>query len=129
VSGEHLRQGPRRGFTLIELLVVMAIIGLLLALASPRYFNSLDRSKEVALREDLKVMRAQIDRFHGDTGRYPRSLDELVEAKYLRSIPVDPITNSATTWQSVAPAEGDGVADVASGAPGNARDGKAYAEL
>ena len=119
----------RRGFTLIELLVVMAIIGLLLALASPRYFNSLDRSKEVALREDLRVLRAQIDKFQGDTGRYPRSLDELVEAKYLRSVPVDPITGSATTWQIVVPAEGEGVADVASGAPGNARDGKAYAEL
>ena len=131
MSGERARpdRSLRRGFTLIELLVVMAIIGLLLALASPRYFNSLDRSKEVALREDLKVMRAQIDKFHGDTGRYPRTLDELVEAKYLRSVPVDPITNSATTWQIVAPAEGEGVADVSSGAPGNARDGKAYAEL
>jgi general secretion pathway protein G len=125
VNGERLR----RGFTLIELLVVMAIIGLLLALASPRYFNSLDRSREVALREDLKVMRAQIDKFHGDNGRYPRTLDELVEARYLRSIPVDPITNSATTWQIVAPAEGEGVADISSGAPGNAKDGKAYAEL
>ena len=123
--------GERRiaGFTLIELLVVMAIIGLLLALASPRYFNSLDRSKETALREDLRVLRSQIDKFQGDTGRYPRTLEELVDAKYLRSIPVDPITGSATTWQVVAPAEGEGVADVASGATGNARDGKAYAEL
>src|SRR5688500_18915616 len=70
--------GERRGFTLIELLIVMSIIGLLLALAMPRYFNSLERSKVTALREDLRVMRVQIDRFHGDLGRYPKSLQELV---------------------------------------------------
>jgi general secretion pathway protein G len=123
--------GERRGFTLIELLIVMSIIGLLLALAMPRYFNSLERSKVTALREDLRVMRVQIDRFHGDLGRYPKSLQELVEQKYLRAIPLDPITESVDTWQQVPstePAE-EGIIDVFSGASGNTRDGAAYAEL
>ncbi len=122
--------GERRGFTLIELLIVMSIIGLLLALAMPRYFNSLERSKVTALREDLRVMRVQIDRFYGDLGRYPKSLEELVELKYLRSIPVDPITESVDTWQTLAPPDqSEGIVDVASGATGNTREGVAFAEL
>ena len=73
----------RRGFTLIELLVVMAIVALLLSIALPRYFGSLDRSREVALKENLQVLRVTLDRFHADKGRYPDTLDELVEHKYL----------------------------------------------
>lgn len=84
----------RRGFTLIELLVVMGVIGLLLALALPRYFKSLEHAKDVALAENLKVMRTQIDRFYADRGRYPETLHELVDARYLRDVPMDPITQS-----------------------------------
>lgn len=119
-----------RGFTLVELMVVMAIVALLLALALPRYFNHLDSSRETILKQDLAVMRDAIDKFHGDRGRYPDSLDELVSARYLRALPVDPMTDRADTWQIVAPA-GDAagtVYDIRSGAPGAARDGSAYAE-
>ena len=116
------------GFTLIELLVVMAILALLLTLAVPRYFSSLDNSREVALRHDLAVMRESIDKFHGDTGRYPESLDELAARKYLRSIAPDPITESAKTWVVIAPEnpEKGGVYDVKSGAQGKARDGTPF---
>ena len=119
-----------RGFTLIELLVVMAIISTLLAVAIPRYFHSEDRARETALRHDLTVMREAIDRHYGDTGRYPASLQELVAKRYLRRVPADPITGSPETWVVVPPANRDqgAVYDVASGAPGIARDGTPYAQ-
>lgn len=126
----------KRGFTLVELMVVMAIIALLLALALPRYFNHLESSRETILKQDLVVMRDAIDKFHGDRGRYPNSLDELVSERYLRALPVDPITERSDTWQVVAPVFDGAVAggeagelyDVKSGAPGAARDGSAYAD-
>jgi len=116
------------GFTLIELLVVMAIIALLLSIATPRYFNSVDKTKEAVLRQDLSTMRDAIDKYYGDTGQYPDTLDDLVSKKYLRQLPVDPITDSATTWMVVAPGDADqgGVYDLHSGAPGNGRDGTPY---
>lgn len=119
-----------KGFTLIELLVVLGIISLLLTLAVPRYFPSVDSAKETILSDNLRQTRATIDQFYGDTGRYPDSLEQLVEKKYLRSMPVDPITDSSNSWILVPPEEGakGGVADVKSGAPGNDRHGKAYAE-
>ena len=124
-----LRLTPH-GFTLIELLVVMSIIALLLAIAVPRYFNSMDRAKEAVLKEDLVQMRNAIDKFHGDRGRYPDALEDLVTRKYLRRIPPDPITDSVDTWLTVPPQEaGSGaIADVKSGAPGIALDGTPYGE-
>lgn len=118
------------GFTLIELLVVMAIIALLLTIAVPRYFHSTDRAKEAVLKEDLVQMRDAIEKYYGDRGRYPDSLDNLVERKYLRSIPADPITESVQTWLTVPPAEaGKGaVSDVKSGATGTALDGTLYGD-
>ena len=119
----------RRGFTLIELLVVMAVIGLLLSLAAPRYFGSVDLAREAALRQDLAVMRDAIDKHFADTGRYPASLDELATRRYLRRVPVDPITERADSWVLVPPADAalGAVYDVGSGAPGTARDGSTYA--
>lgn len=121
---------PRSGFTLIELLVVMAIIALLLSLAIPRYFGSLERSKEAVLREDLFQVRDAIGKYYGDRGKYPESLETLASEKYLRKVPVDPITESATTWVIVAPEDPQkgGVYDVKSGAQGKASDGSVYAE-
>lgn len=122
-----------RGFTLIELLVVMVLIGLLLSLSVPRYFGNIDKAKESVLRQDLAQLRDAIDKYAGDTGRYPEALDELVAQKYLRRIPVDPLTERADSWIIVAPvARDDGkengkVFDIRSGARGMARDGSDYA--
>ena len=119
-----------RGFTLIELLAVLAIVATLLAIAAPRYFRSVDYSKEVALKQSLAVMRDAIDKFYGDQGVYPDSLEALVEKRYLRNVPVDPISESATTWQITPPAEENKgkVFDVKSGAEGRAADGTSYKE-
>ena len=121
---------PRSGFTLIELLVVMAIIALLLTLAIPRYFGSLERSKEAVLREDLFQLRDAIGKYYGDKGKYPESLEALASEKYLRKVPVDPITESTATWVIVPPEDPQkgGVYDVKSGAQGKASDGSVYAE-
>jgi general secretion pathway protein G len=119
-----------KGFTLIELLVVLGIVALMLTLAVPRYFPSIDKSKEVVLADNLRNMRNVIDQYYGDTGRYPDSLEQLVEKKYLRSLPVDPVTDSETTWVIIPPEDGakGGVYNIKSGAPGNDRSGKPYAD-
>ena len=113
----YARRG--RGFTLIELLVVMTIIGLLLTLAVPRYFRTVERSKETVLRRDLSVVRESIDRYYGDLGQYPDALAALVDKHYIRSVPVDPFTKSAETWLMVASEDPDhpGVRDIHSGSP------------
>ena len=119
-----------RGFTLIELLVVLSIIAVLLLIAVPRYFRSLDRSKEAVLRQDLAVMRDAIDKYYADLAHYPEALTDLVEHHYLRKIPPDPETKSAETWVAVASedTESPGVRDVHSGATGLGSDGTAFAE-
>lgn len=116
------------GFTMIELLVVMAVIGILLSLAVPRYSSSVEKSREAVLRANLSLTRQSLDKYFGDHGRYPDTLDTLIINKYLRSLPIDPITGSSTTWVIVAPDMPDkgGVFDVKSGAAGNARDGSEY---
>ena len=118
----------RLGFTLIELMVVMAIVATLLTLALPRYFGSLDKSKEAVLKENLFQMREAISRYYADKGKYPESLDGLAAEKYLRKVPLDPITESAATWLVVAPddPQKSGVFDVKSGAPGTALDGTEF---
>lgn len=118
----------RRGFTLIELLVVMALISLLLSIAVPRYFGHVDKAREAVLRQNLAQMRDAIDKHYSDLGQYPDTLAELVAKKYLRKVPVDPITDRADTWIAV-PAEkveNGKLFDVRSGATGNARDGSDY---
>jgi len=118
----------RRGFTLIELLVVMAIIGTLLALAVPRYYDSVKRAEEATLRQNLALMRDAIDKHYGDTGRYPEALEDLVTRRYLRSMPRDPITGAANTWVVTAPpgSERGKVYDVRSGSTRAALDGSTF---
>lgn len=119
-----------RGFTLIELLVVLGIVALLLTLAVPRFFPSIDGAKEAILADNLRNTRAVVDQYRSDTGRYPESLEQLVEQKYLREIPLDPITESRETWILEPPQEGEqgGFSNVRSGAPGNDRRGRPYIE-
>jgi general secretion pathway protein G len=116
------------GFTLIELIIVMAIIATLLTIAVPRYYASLDRSKEAVLKENLYQMRDSIGKYYADKGKYPATLDALASDKYLRKVPVDPITESAETWVVVPPQDPEkgGVYDVKSGAEGKALDGTEF---
>jgi general secretion pathway protein G len=125
VSGE--RTG---GFTLIELLVVMVIIASLLTIATPRYFRSIEHSKEVLLAQDLAIMRDALDKFYGDTGQYPETLQELADKRYIRSVPVDPITKSADSWIAVQSSDPDvtGIADVHSGAERLSSNGTPFNE-
>lgn len=121
-----------KGFTLIELIVVMAIVALLASIAAPRYFNSLQKSKETALRSSLSTMRDALDQYAADKGRYPDSLEELATARYIREIPEDPLTGSREGWVMLAPPP-DAIAtgqvyDVRSGAAGRASDGRLFAD-
>ncbi len=130
-----------RGFTLIELLVVLAIVALLASIATPRYLRSLEVARERALRSSLTTMRDAIDQFAADKGRWPRTLQELADSRYLREVPEDPLTGRRDSWLALAaqgaPGEaatgvglagGGGVGDVRSGAGGRARDGSLYAD-
>ncbi|MBI3347310.1 MAG: prepilin-type N-terminal cleavage/methylation domain-containing protein [Burkholderiales bacterium] len=123
---------PARGFTLIELIVVMAIVSLLASIAAPRYFHSVDRAKHNALRSSLAVMRDALDKYAADKGRYPDSLDQLVQDRYLRQVPEDPLTGQTASWVTLPPptnADLPGqVGDVRSGAACRAPDGSLYAD-
>lgn len=118
----------KNGFTLIELLVVMAIIASLLTIAAPRYFRSVEKSREAVLHENLQLTRQVLDKFYSDKGKYPESLDELVSSKYLRSLPYDPITESNSSWVIITPEppQQGGVYDIKSAATGVALDGSEY---
>jgi general secretion pathway protein G len=127
-AGKRMRRA--RGFTLIELLVVLGIVALLLTLAVPRFFPSVDKTKETILAENLRTTRAVIDQFYADTGRYPESLEQLVEKKYLPRLPYDPVLESDAGWVIVPPEDAarGGVYDLHSAAEGKGRNGKPYAE-
>jgi general secretion pathway protein G len=119
------------GFSLIELMVVMAVIAALVTIALPRYRNSLEHAREVALQSNLRTLRESIDRHHEDRGRFPESLQALVDTRYLKAIPVDPVTESAQTWVAVVETVDDEVVvvDVRSGARGSTAKGVAFADL
>lgn len=121
----------RGGFTLIELLVVLAILATLLTIALPRYYRSVDHSREVALKQTLMVVRDAIDKFVADTGRYPETLNELVDRGYLRKAPLDPITERSDTWILIPPPESASgkVRDLRSGASGSASDGTPFSDF
>jgi general secretion pathway protein G len=122
------------GFTLLELMVVITILGVLVAVALPSYRNAVVQAREAVLRQDLFVFRDLIDQYQADRGRYPESLEALVEAGYLRKIPVDPITQRAD-WVVIEaepdpanPGEVTGIFDVRSAAPGTSLAGTPYGE-
>jgi general secretion pathway protein G len=128
-NGEHVGgRTVRGGFTLIELIVVMSIIATLLTIAVPRYFKSLERSKEVVLRQDLAVLRDAIDKFNADLGHKPETLANLVDHRYIRSLPVDPFTKTPDAWIATLSDDEDdpGIVDVHSGAQGAALDGTPF---
>ena len=119
------------GFTLIEILVVLAIIATLLSLVTPRYFDSMNRSKEKILKNDLIVVREAIDKYYSDKNAYPDSLEDLVQYKYLREMPVDPITDSSVTWLFPPPLDIEAkgaIYDIHSGSQDVASDGHHYAD-
>ena len=124
-----------RGFTLIEIMIVFALIGILVGLALPRYQHSRRKAAEAVLKEDLFTLRKLIDQYYTDKGKYPASIRTLVEEGYLRTIPVDPITGSAETWQEIretpsydemVPNMEFGIIDVRSGSQAKALDGTTY---
>jgi len=124
-----------RGFTLIELLIVIAIIGIIAGIAVAQMQTAPKKAKEAVLKEDLYALRDTIDQYFADKGKYPESLDALVQEGYLRKVPIDPFTNSGESWQVVhveatdEDTEGaNGVIDVKSGADGTALDGSRYAD-
>ena len=141
MMGTRRRSGTRpggkgsaeRGFTLLELLIVVALIAIITALAVPQFRHTPQKAKEAVLKEDLYTLRDVIDQYFTDKGKYPASLEDLVETGYIRKVPIDPITGSADTWQleMAEMEEGEdagGVYDVHSGAPGTALDGTSYSE-
>jgi general secretion pathway protein G len=133
----------RRGFTLLELIIVVAIIGILSTIAMPALKDMPRRAAESVLKTNLRTLREVIDQYYGDKGHYPETLEALVEERYLRAVPIDPITKSADTWQAVyeeadpenPPAEtdlpeggGPGIIDVKSGSAALSLAGTPYAE-
>jgi len=129
------QNGRRPGFTLIEMIIVFTLIGILVGLGLPQYQTAAKRAREAVLKEDLFQFRKLIDQYYLDKRTYPASLQTLVEEKYLRTIPVDPITNSATTWvevretpspDEIATLETLGVIDVKSGSDKKALDNTLY---
>ena len=136
-------RGRQDGFTLLELIVVIAIIGILATIAMPALKDVPTRARESVLKTNLRTFRDVIDQHYGDKGRYPKSLQALVDEGYLRKIPIDPMTKSAETWVPVyeeldpdnpqeETAGGDelapGIIDVRSGAERNSLDGTPYSE-
>lgn len=119
----------QQGFTLLELLFVLVIVALLAAIVGPSLTGGIDRARESALKEDLFVMRKAIDDYYADNGKYPHSLEILVEKRYLRSIPVDPITERFETWvllRNGYSGTDNGIVNIKSGSDLQARDGSSY---
>ena len=132
---ERFNRRRQRGFTLIELMVVVSIILILISTAVPMYQASILRARESVLRQNLFTLRSVIDQYTMDKQKAPQALQDLIDAGYLKQIPMDPFTNSRESWQPVtddtllSPDQTEvGISDVHSGAPGTGSDGTAYAQ-
>ncbi len=130
----RIRSG-RRGFTLIELMIAMAVVSILLSVAVPMYSKALTRSKETILRQNLFTMRTVIDEFTYDKGKAPQQLEDLVQAGYLRKVPLDPMTSSDRSWKTIMEDATNavnqtepGIFDVKSGSEKTSLEGTPYAE-
>jgi general secretion pathway protein G len=121
----RLRRRAHRGFTLVELMVVMVLIAILLTIAVPRYFGTVDNGKASVQRQNIAAIRDAIDKYYGDQGKYPDTLQDLVDKHYLREVPVDPLTDQRD-WVTVAPADTalTGVYDIQSTKPAPDPTGK-----
>lgn len=116
----------KTGFTLIELMVVLTLLSILVSLAAPVVTRAIGQARESVLKENLFVMRKAIDDFYADHGMYPETLLQLAEKRYIRKIPVDPLTEKDMTWEVVFTDDGSGIVDIHSGAPGVGSNGNAY---
>jgi general secretion pathway protein G len=128
------RLRAQAGFTLIEMLIVITLIMILAGIAMVQYTNSVQSAKETVLKTDLFRMRDAIDQYYADKGKYPASLDALVSERYLREVPIDPLTQSRDTWvftqadpdPTNTAGGGIGIYDVKSGADGVGLNGSRY---
>ena len=117
-----------RGYTLLELMIVVTIAAILATLAEPMWQESITRAREANLKQTLFNLRDVLDQYRADRGRYPQTMAEVVSAGYLRQMPSDPFTRSATTWQEIPSESEGGVFDVHSGSPLVGTDGTPYNE-
>lgn len=131
-GNRHALARPQHGFTLIEVLVVIVLISILAAIAVPVVSGSVERAREAALKENLQVMRKSLDDYFADHGRYPANLQTLVDQRYLRFIPEDPVLDSPTQkWETELTRYSDGgqgIHDIHSTSGGTATDGSRYAD-
>jgi general secretion pathway protein G len=125
-------RAQKPGFTLIELMIVITIIGILITLAQPSYNRAVTAAKEATLKENLFILRDAIDQYYADNAKYPPSLTDLAEKKYIRRVPKDPVTGSAETWSLVyftdEQGQQQGIFDLKSGSEAIALDGTRYSE-